>query len=231
SLNGVTSGLGGLFRHCGANYGVGNAAVARFRRSAGSDAIAFLLRRQKLVYYLPRPGYLGVDSLQYVVTTGALSSADAGAPVGLVGLHVRDCRRHDLDRRTRPTRALSPLCPCLPSEASLFGTEPDCERSVGNVCLVPTIRPNWQRLCTACMDGHYGSTHCKLELERATTLIAQQGDCDDLTPADCRFELHTQDGPEPYLWYPSRTALLTPFPDALRPLGTANPGDGFSIPR
>jgi len=52
SLNGVASGAGG-YRHCAANYGVGNAAIARYRRQAGAAAVPRRLRRHRVVYYAP----------------------------------------------------------------------------------------------------------------------------------------------------------------------------------
>uniref|UniRef100_A0A7S3JQ65 P/Homo B domain-containing protein n=1 Tax=Aureoumbra lagunensis TaxID=44058 RepID=A0A7S3JQ65_9STRA len=241
SLNGVASGIDG-FRYCGQNYGVGNAMVARYRRSAGSDAAAKRLRRQRVVYYHPIKNYIGIDSFQFTIELGPYSSIAAIAEdnittsesTGIVGLHVRKCRRYELDKRTQPERTVSPLCPCLPTEIFPFVSDLDsCRANIEAICTLTDERRNWQRLCRACVDDGdttFSTTFCYLEIERATTLIAHLGSCDDTKPADCRFELITADGPEPYMWTPSRTALITPHPEALRPLGTANPGDGFGLP-
>ncbi|KAJ8612255.1 hypothetical protein CTAYLR_002899 [Chrysophaeum taylorii] len=237
SLNGIPSGIGG-FRYCGKNHGVGNAMIAAYRREAGSKAEAKILRRQRVVYYHPYQAYVGLDAIDYSVAINSLPSTSSDATAsgvaaadatGRVGIHVRECRRFDLDERTKPTRKISPLCPCVRSKSRLFGDETACLDGMQNVCRDAALRENWLRLCTACDDGAYDRTWCRIEIDRAATLVDKRGDCSPIAPPECRDELTSLDAPEPYVWNPGRSTA-TPHYDALRPLATANPGDGFVLP-
>ena len=232
TYNGVASGTDG-YRHCAANFGVGNAAVGRYRRQTGDAAVARRLRRHRVVYYHPNKGYAGVDAFEFTVRVGTRDSADDDASVvGTVGLHVRDCRKRTYDKETGAAAADAPLCACAADEANLFGNATACPAAVEAVCAAPATAPSFAPLCDACAGGAaVETTTCRRAIDRAATAVAGLGRCGDASGvADCRGEAATRDAPEPYVWWPDRH-LVTPDRLRLTPVGAraANPGDGFRV--
>ena len=61
-LNGVERTGPAEYRYCQNNYGVGT--VLGRMRTSGDIANTNFMRRERVVYYKPNPGYLGIDTFR-----------------------------------------------------------------------------------------------------------------------------------------------------------------------
>ena len=182
------------------------------------------LRGERVIYYRPSKGYLGVDHFSYTIALGRMSTSE-----GNVRVNVRNCRPYvsDLAVGIADYKAPHILCSCMVTDEEIFGSPSACPQAIVDTC--SSSSHLFVPMCVACMgvSSHSIETlsaECLTEVNRATTLLSDRLMCDE-TPGLPMCEAESVSNPvtsEPWIRWGTSSRLSD-----MQPLGNSNGGNGF----
>jgi hypothetical protein len=195
-----TTGLEGvektqLYRDHHRNFNVAP-VWGRFRQD-GNDARRNYLRDERIVYYIPKQGFQGLDHFSFVINYG-VSTSDAR---GEVYVRVLNCRPYYRDIAKESYTSPHALCDCQTTDEEMFGDPLTCEPAVYQAC---TESPSlFIPMCVACASDDSGqvefSAECRTQINRATSLLTERGMCDALEAPVCDVESYYPNSPEAWI--------------------------------
>jgi hypothetical protein len=193
-----TTGLEGvqktqLYRDHHGNYNVAP-VWGRFRRD-GDAANRNYLRGERIVYYKPKEGFLGLDHFTFKINYGLHTSAR-----GEVFVRVQNCRPYYRDIAAESYGTPHSLCECQTTDDELFGS-PSCEPAVVETCA--QSRSLFIPMCVACATNDAGgadfTAECRTQINRATSLLTERGMCSTLGLPVCDAETYNPFSPEAFI--------------------------------
>jgi len=194
-------GAGGSSR----NYGVGTVLGRMW--TSGEIANTNFLRRERIVYYKPHTGYLGIDSFTYHMTLGS----DKSEVEGTVRVNVRNCRTYysDIAVGTSEFKKANSLCDCIATDEQVYGDPDACPLAVSDTCAnEPSL---YIPMCVACEGVNATaissmSAGCLQEVNRVVTLLTDRHLCEDSAGLPmCETETVSNPAPEPSIFYGTAT--------------------------
>jgi hypothetical protein len=195
-----TTGLEGvektqLYRDHHRNYNVAP-VWGRFRQD-GNDARRNYLRDERIVYYIPKQGFQGLDHFSFNINYG-VSTSDAR---GEVYVRVLNCRPYYRDIAKESYTSPHALCDCQTTDEEMFGDPLTCEPAVLQACMEsPSL---FIPMCVACASDDSGqvdfSAECRTQINRATSLLTERGMCDALEAPVCDVESYYPESPEAWI--------------------------------
>jgi hypothetical protein len=236
-MNGVRSGVNG-YRYCHDSYGVG--PVMNNRRDGDYPTPSQFLRKERVVFYVPRLHYLGPDYFTYRIFDGPVVQPTGKVLANEVTIHVRYCRDADSSSRSVP----HPLCSCHSDQEYAISDYSSCQEKVLALCSDPLTANIFTNLCQSCENEMIAlvnatgtttvtsasftstllyspllpispiSSSCISQIIRAVSYVTESRLCDSEPVHQCRDEVNTNPGRESFNYLSLETKTLG-FPFSL----------------
>lgn len=218
------------FQYCADSFNVGELLDQRI---VGSIADANYVRRERMVRYVPRAGYLGPDYFTYMIYDGLNSQyhlmpqdklGQASGVDSQVTIHVRNCRLVARNLLFNIPSTIHPVCSCAQTEKGMVNRTSTCTSAIHSQCADTSVtRKDLLTMCLACANG-LQTGECVAQTIRAVSFLTSLGLCSTAPHADCTTEHITDDNNELF----SYISLSPPLTDGtFTALGNGFGGKGW----
>lgn len=226
--------LGLCYKDPGCLSKSGKGPLLDFRHLLGATPSLNFLRDERVVVYVPDAGFLGSDSLTYVVHQGTqlqqhVSFNGQSGSLNEVTMNIRNCRRYQQETVNGYTTSPQALCSCAFNSTVTSAAISSCGAAVLSMCSSTDLSSNvFVNMCESCglsiaqmtlNMSSQTSGACSTEIYRAVWFVLDRGICSANPRRDCISESFTESGRDvrnylslkPPLLYGSISALGNSF--------------------
>lgn len=190
-LYAATSAVEG-YKNCPLSFGVG--PLLSNQKYGDVPGVNFI-RGERMLFYVPRKGYLGPDFFTYKIKRGPDEQSSLESEVTI---HIRKCRVADY-------REFDSMCECRPAINSQVSSWNDCKMAVIETCSREESSNEFFNLCLACASTAtlntsatflQVSSDCRSEILRAQSYLVLNARCARSPVYNCEDETITEKGKE-----------------------------------